>query len=192
MPRGIPLYVAVHEAGHAVAIMANACRRNIESLSIIEQPNGQLGFTASQARFQPAFGHHYAKPSVAVDLVEAARLDTIELLAGPIAERRFRRQSEADRLFAAHYLAEGLASGRLAPTPDEDAAKIMLRLRWLDDGPLVDAFITAWQQTENVLRPRWKSVVELGRWLHQQGRIEEKELYCWWDLKLLTRQRRVA
>lgn len=179
-----PLYVAVHEAGHAVAILASESSRCIEYLSIIDQPDGQQGCTASQARFQPAFGHLDTEPTVAAELANAAWLDIVELFAGSVAEKRFRGQSEVGRALDARYLAEKFAVGALTPAPDEDADKILLRLRWLDRERLATEFVRGWEQAENVLRPRWKGVVELGRWLHRQGRIEGGELSQWWRLQI--------
>lgn len=180
----MPLYVAVHEAGHAVAMLASESPRPIQYLSVIDQPAGQQGFTAATARFQPAYGHFDALPAEEPALRRSAWLDVVELFAGNVAEKRFRGRSEIARLLHARSLAHQLTSETLVPEPGEDADKIMVRLRSLDGANAANQFVRGWTEAEVALRPHWKRVVELGRWLHNQGRIEASELYGWWNARL--------
>jgi len=177
-----PLYVAIHEAGHAVAMLAQQPGPRIDYISIVDQPADRVGIVHAQARFQPNLADVAAQAEGGRPLIERlAWQDAVEFLAGPIAEWRFRKQSKLVRLLTARDIASRLALDNTLLKTGEDAEKVLVRLRWRNPDTVEEEFIAAWEESEALLKPRWTAVQELGLWLHRQGRIEDDQLYDWWN-----------
>lgn len=171
-----PLYVAMHEAGHVVAMLANESPRQVGYVSA----NGQEGFAAAHARFQRAYGHHQLDPVENPQLAHAAWLDVLETFAGPIAEWRFRGLSTVARELQAGQVAALIANPDAPLKDGEDADAIRVRLAWRDPANIQAEFVRAYNETEALLKPHWNAVDDLGRWLHRVKRIEGEELVEWW------------
>lgn len=182
MLRRGPLYVAMHEAGHAVAMLANSPSPHIRYVSVGSGEQRFEGYTAAVARFQPSFYDH----EVGMDdklrqrLRRNAWLDVLDALAGPIAEGRFKRISTIARTFESFGFAKLVADPDVKLDHGEDADLVRRRLSWLDAARIDELFRNAWAETEVLLSSHWKRVDDLGRWLNVAKRIEGDELREWW------------
>ncbi|MFK4870753.1 hypothetical protein [Novosphingobium sp. ZW T3_23] len=175
-----PLYVAVHEAGHAISMLSSHPPRWEDHVSLTQLPHDALGFTKGNARFNSGMAEQLVAAGLRENLIAAAKADVIDLLAGPVAEARFRRECGATRLINAHQYAKILAQADCALPQDHDLAKVHLRLHWCDPTIVREAFIDGWKGAEAVIKRHWRHVVAVGRWLHRDGHIEDAELFPWW------------
>jgi hypothetical protein len=175
-----PLYVAVHEAGHAISMLSSQLPRWVDHVSLTQLPNDALGFTKGNARFNFGMAEQLVAAGLRENLIAAAKADVIDLLAGPVAEARFRRECGATRLINANQYAEILAQADCALHEDHDLAKVHLRLHWCNPTTVREAFIDGWSGAETVVKVHWRHIVELGRWLHRERHIEDVKLLPWW------------
>lgn len=106
--------------------------RWVDHVSLTQLPNDALGFTKGKARFNFGMAEQLAAAGQREHMIAAAKADVIDLLAGPIAEARFRRDCGVTRLINAHNYAKTLAQADCALPQDHDLAKVHLRLHWCD------------------------------------------------------------
>ena len=179
-PRRTPLYVAVHEAGHAVAMLATYPAPLVRYVSVIDQQPDRLGFCCADHRFDPSLvDGSYGDELRRKGREERAWMDVIDLLAGTVAELKFNKQSTIVRRLNARLLAASFANGmELERDSDFDLARG--RLMWINPDNVQSSFVEAWDKTELLVQKHWKQIEELGRWLHHQGKIEFEELEDWW------------
>jgi len=174
------LSIAIHEAGHAVAALADPPRPWIEGVSIIDQPEGWLGYFSCPALWQP----YMAEVTAPAEAMEAWRIlawrDVIEYLAGPIAELRWKRYSRAAIWLGADEFAEH-CFGERAPEPGSDLGCVRARLEWARPDDERDAFCEAWIETEELVARHWRAIVEIGRLLEKQGRLDGETLKMVWE-----------
>lgn len=188
-----PLWLAMHEAGHAVALLANQPGPSIDGVSIIEQPAERLGEVYVQARFQPAWDTISPSNLTAeqVALVHASRKrrayqDIIEYLAGPVAELRWRfRQRLGTRIQGVFLSSLYFDNDEIEIEKGTDFDRVRVRLRWLEPIAIKQAFSDAWMESEELIHVHWKWVLGLGRWLQRDGKISGDSLYDWWDERVL-------
>lgn len=178
-----PLYVAVHEAGHAISMLSSDPRRWVDYVSLRETPVDAVGFTKGEARFQIAWAGQLAVTGQREQLVSAAKADVVDLLAGPIAEYRFRKIPRVARQFLANQWADKMIGADWTTIDEDDFSKVRLRLMWCDPQQVHRAFLDRWHDAEAVVGAHWKHILELGRWLHTVGHIEDDELFPWWQAK---------
>ena len=85
-----PLYVAVHEAAHAVAMMFGQPPRWVDYITLRDCPDDAIGFVKADARFQ--IGQLSQGDGLSAEhralLAKDAWQDIIDLMAGPITELR--------------------------------------------------------------------------------------------------------
>jgi hypothetical protein len=117
--RNSRLAIAVHEAGHAVAQLADSPSPWISSVSIDDLADGLLGYVDTAAMWQPYMATVAADDATIDMWRKLAWRDAMQYLAGPIAELRWRRYSRAGIWlawpgFAAHCF------GSPAPEPSSD------------------------------------------------------------------------
>lgn len=169
------LCVAVHEAGHAVARLANPPHPEITSLSIAGLPVGILGLVDTAAMWQPYMAVSQASPET-IDLWrELAWKDVIFHLAGPIAELRWRRHSRLSILFVTSQFRERCLEND-SHELGSDLDRVRARLLWAYPDDPHQAFNDAWEETEELVAKHWRTIVSLGRTLLKKGRIEGEDL----------------
>ncbi len=122
----------------------------VDSISLTDVPHGALGFTKGNARFQIALADKLAALGHRDHLVSAALEDVVELLAGPIAELRFRGQSENARLLNAHRWAKMSDEAGFGLAEGDDFGKVALRLQWVDPLNVAEAFVERWNASEAI------------------------------------------
>ena len=187
-----PLHVAVHEAGHAVAIMFSDDPRWIDFVTLRETPEGSIGYVQSEARFKRYVVDIVtasATPPEQEDLFaqqmdyyrRAARLDVIDTMAGGVAEMRFRKYSAATRFLCMSNAIEQAAFQAHTGGAKDDFLMIYERLHWLDPNAIYDNFAEAWDETEALVKAHWAKIEELGRWLHRDMHIDDDALIEWGD-----------
>lgn len=177
-----PLYVAIHEAGHAVAMMFADQPRLVDHISIRDTPDDAIGFVGGKARFQLGTVDELHRAGALTEehralLARDAWQDVIEFLAGPLAELRFRKWCAAGRAIQMQPCIEA-AGERVIGIGNDDFEKVFVRLDWIG-GDLRANIGKAREATETVLRTHWNKIEKLGRWLHRDLHIEGEALHEW-------------
>lgn len=177
--RDTALITAIHEAGHAVASLTDPYRF-LEEVWIKQEPGGWSGMAgAGAARWQPnqltIYGSH---PDIETRARQNAWLDCIEYLAGPIAELRWRSRSRSASQLQGLFLAKKLQPD--VHLPGSDIERTRVRLAWLDPDGVEEQFSKAWMEAEELTAKHWRRIVELGRWLAREQRLDGKEVRGWW------------
>lgn len=179
--RATALSVAIHEAGHAVAQLANPPHPRIDFISIVGLPDGLLGLVQTEASWQPYMATCSVDPAIIEHWRQLAQKDVINYLAGPIAELRWRRHPRASIQFGSQQFGERcLDSDSLEPGNDLD--RVRTRLLWAFPDDPHGAFDCAWFDTEELVAMHWNAILFLGRALLEKGRIEGADLLA---MKLL-------
>lgn len=183
MPRRSPLYVAMHEAGHTVAMLANTPSPHIRYVSVGSGERRLEGLTAANPRFQPTLyeGAVEMNDEVRIRLRRHAWLDIVDALAGPIAEYRFKGSSKVGRSIDGYMIAKAIADPRVALEHGNDQDLARRRLLWLEPKRIEELCAKAWAQAEDLIGAHWSQVDELGRWLNAATRIEGDEIRQWWE-----------
>lgn len=179
MMRNTPLTIAMHEAGHAVAMLANPPHPYIASVSVNGLADDILGLVDVRAMWQPWMLDAGADDD-AVELMRGlASKDAIFFLAGPIAELRWRGHSRAAIWFGAPQFADQCL-GQHAPPSDTDLGRVRTRLAWAYPGSERECFNTAWLEAEAIVAKHWRSIQAIGRTLAERKYIEGDELDDLW------------
>ena len=169
------LWLAVHEAAHAVA-----------GLALDELPPYPGPFLRSVSAL-PGAGTlgHCAKPMrVVCDMIPLAaypaefrdnaaiqcRYDIIESLAGPMAEARQRGGMMAVAVSRRQWIATLLDVDPVDET--EDAARIQQSLAWLDTPDRAAEIDRLWSVAQALLHAEWPGICAMGRVLRDAGQIE--------------------
>lgn len=185
-----PLYVAIHEAGHAVIMMFLGPPRWIDYLSLSDTPADCIGFVKSNSRFDRQLADAIKGSSqfaegedVAVSVVEyqnqAAWMDVIDLMAGNIAELRFRGMNPISRGIAIGQAVDAASARAHGTEQRDDFVQIYQRLEWLDKEAIASNAVKALEQTESLVKTHWSKIRELGRWLHETMHIDAEALNHW-------------
>ncbi len=169
------LCAAVHEAGHAVALLADPPHPCIDFISIVGLRDGLLGLVEVQTRWQPFMATCSASPEATAQFRQLAYKDVTQHMAGPVAELRWRRLTRAGILIAGRWQRDHcLGSSTLESGSDLD--RIRTRLLWAYPDDPHQAFSHAWAETEELVAKHWRAIVLLGRTLRNNGRIGGEEL----------------
>lgn len=174
------LAVAVHEAGHAVVQMASGGPW-IESVSVVDQPDGKLGIVNSEPRWKSYFSDcslpdDPKQAAVIRDAwTRAAWQDVLHFLAGPLAEMRWRCRSRWVVIFSCDANRETCFAD---PPPDRggDLGQVRARLDWAFPDDPQEAFKRAWSESEELVHRHWRSIVAVGRLLRIRGKLDNEEL----------------
>jgi hypothetical protein len=124
--RNTALATAMHEAGHAVIQLANPPAPYIDSITVVELPDGLLGLVDTPAMWQPYMAK-LTGPPVLTEMHRAlAWEDVLFYLAGPIAELRWRRASRAGLMLSSDHFADVcLADADPEPGSDFDRVRVV-------------------------------------------------------------------
>jgi hypothetical protein len=170
----------MHEAGHAVAQLANPPAPWIDSIAITGLPDGLLGLVETPALWQPYMAKWDGFASGHDAWRSLAWKDVINYLAGPIAELRWRRYSRAALWFSAHHYADMCFSDP-EPEAHSDLGRVRARLLWGYPEAEREAFIKAWLEAEAAISRHWRAVKAIGRLVHERGRLTDVELLDAWE-----------
>ena len=173
------LWLACHEAGHAVAhLVCNQARGHgpmLKSVSILASGE-RLGFCEADARFPLGFSRDtpdYLRQPMRV----SALLDLIDTLAGPIAELRCRQGSLGPWLGMAPAMAAILAfPPDVKPTGDFEVAAVKARL-WGEPSLILSA---AWNTSRALVCREWAGIRAVGQLLRERGELDGEQFEAAW------------
>ena len=165
----------MHEAGHAVALLADPPHPWIDFISIVGLRAGLLGLVQTEARWQPHMATYSASPETTNLWRQLAHKDVTHYMAGPVAELRWRRLSRLGILIAGRQQRDHCL-GDVTLEPGSDLDRVRARLLWAYPDDPHQAFSRVWDETEEFVTKHWRAIVLLGRTLRERGRIGGEEL----------------
>lgn len=185
------LALAMHEAGHAVVMLARHPRLYFDEVWLDRSADWALGCVVGQPRFKSIF-FDVPPPNEAIRAlwIEAARLDTVDFLAGPIAELRWRRQGR----WGIRFLGPAYRDHCLSIEPDEvegghkygsgggnprhgtDLWNVQRLLMWAYPEQPASAFDSAWLEAEEMVGANWAAIQRVGRLLCERERLDVEEV----------------
>lgn len=181
--RASKLAVAIHEAGHVVATLAQPPAPPILGAWIKREQSGWGGNVQYVHRFQwAAVRRREAIPWVdpadgeesrALDQADA-RKEALVCLAGPLAEIRWRTRGRWNAIFAASDNAK-VAVGMRHEASD-DFGRAVDYLEWIGVPDLEAAFVEAWNEAEELLHRHWAAVMRLGRALKEREQMPGEDV----------------
>jgi hypothetical protein len=185
-----PLYVAIHEAGHAVIMMFLGLPRRIKYVSLTDTPPGTVGFVKASARFDRQLADAVrateqfsrgddAAVSVVAFQKRAAWWEVVDLIAGNVAELRSRQINSLTRAMVISQTNEAAGQRRDGSEFPDDFVQIYERLEWLDKDAIGSNALKALEETEALVTAHWSKIRELGRLLHKTMHIDEDALIHW-------------
>lgn len=174
------LCTSVHEAGHAVIQLANPPAPWIRSIAVDGLDEGLLGLVDTSGGWQPYMATVKADPEIELQWRDLARMDVRVLLAGPIAELKWRRYPRVAIWMGADQMAARCLSEEAQDFPT-DFWRVHERLRYLSPGRERECFIESWMEAEDQVSRWWLEIKRLGRTLADRGRIDDEGLSAIWD-----------
>lgn len=173
------LAICVHEAGHAIVQLAHGVDPWIDFIAVDDLPDGMLGRIETISIWQPWVLELPADREVHEAWSVAAWRDVVTYLAGPIAELRWRKCSRA----ALRLGADEMAQQCLHEDQEDvsDFGRVRRRLECAVPGADRANFMNAWLEAEEAVARWWQQITALGRMLEARGRIDDVELYAFWN-----------
>ena len=181
--RASALAVAIHEAGHAAALLLSSPPVHVGGMWLERRRGSWEGQVEYVHRWQSSRLNipwtYPADAKLHADRMRRNALDDLVThLAGPVAEWRWRDKTRIAAQVQGRQLAKVCRLVDHEPASDFGLAK--RNLLWLG-GDFDEGFIASWDAAEALLAPRWSAVVGLGRLLKAKGRLDADEIRAAWD-----------
>lgn len=176
--RETALPVSMHEAGHARVALVVRPGKYINAMWIKESPDGWGGMVENgTASWRSDICGQSGDPEPYFQSL--ARSDCISYLAGPVAEARWMYRTR----FAVRFVGRQISAtiGDRVFNELSDLARVQRRLEWLDPATMTASFVELWDETEALIAKHWRQTLELGRLLAERKRLEDVEIYTWWE-----------
>lgn len=176
--RETALPVSMHEAGHALVALAVRPGKYIDSMWIKMSPDGWEGMVENGTA---SWRSDICGPSGDAEpyFQGLARSDCISYLAGPVAEARWMYRTRLAVRIVGRQMSATI--GDRVFIERSDLARVQRRLEWLDPAGMTANFVDLWDQTEALIAKHWRQTLELGRLLAERKRLEDVDIYAWWE-----------
>lgn len=172
-----PLWLAVHEAGHAVARLVldelYFPGPYLSSVTIIAE-----GTTLGHVRMQERM-HTFlpVQPRFVAEQIRDAKLEVVEAMAGQIAEMRQRMGT-----YGPYFTRQEIVDLVMASDPDEthDFGKSRRFLNWLSPDDPRATMEGLYREALKLVEAEWTGIVAVARMLRQAGTMEGDEFEQVW------------
>jgi hypothetical protein len=171
-----PLWLAVHEAAHAVAglvldEMPPYPGPHLRSVSLHPEDEQLLGFCRRDLRVIPEWNLPSDKQPEELRgiMIQQARLDMVAVLAGSMAEARHRHS-----WFGIAMLKGGWTSEILGESLEgiHDAARIQRSLQWLAPADPIAELGAIWNTTLRLLETEWPGILGIAKVLRCEREMD--------------------
>jgi hypothetical protein len=183
-----PLWLAIHEVGHAVAML------RLDDLAVVSGPHIRevsldsteeyLGIVVRDDRFQMLFADLLPRNH---ELEWLCRFSMIETLAGPFAEWRQRTNCLCAGVNAAQWSEKILST---VDVSDPDFRQVQARLRWLKpDDPAAELDLLI-DYAFAIVRSEWPGIVEAARMLRERRVMDGEDFERTWRMVRPSKEER--
>lgn len=153
----------------------------IRHIAIFDDEDGIGGEIGFELRWQPDLAALYDKlmdGTCQARVIAAAQEDVVDLLAGEVAQLRYRSQVWSKVNVRGHELAQSCPF-HTYPC-DEDLGQARPRLEFLLRHGILPSLMPLWERAAGIIELYWTRLIALAHMLIAHGRLNAGQVQDWW------------